>query len=498
MTRECPLFGALLPLFLSVCPASGQDTAVAPTTPLPQPAPVQFERTTEVGGQLPESAQQYAAVSAERLMQFVEEIVDISRRYRDSGHPRFWGRILGTESDVWNAEWLMDRYREFGLTDVRSQPIDMSPQWMPRQWTVTATDGGQTIELVSAQPTFASPGTSGEGLELEAVYVGMGSDAELALAPDVRGKAVFFYSADLNSRFAGISDEAFRRISERGAAAIFGIIGLPGNVRVQMYPVNSTVPSFVVGREDGLAARDLIGAGRVRVRVRLDVRMVPNLQTATVWGTLPGATDETIYIVAHRDGWFDGAVDNASGVATLLALAEYYSNIPQLQRRRTIHFIGSSGHHTTGSGVSGEWFAARPGLFEQTALILNCEHTGARQTFHGSLRTGNAPILMRWFANDERMAGIVRDALDTFGIGTFRESDPRGIGEAGRYYHYAPMAQLLGDGGRGGWYAFHTDQETPDTVSPGGLAATTRAYAKIIDEVNKLDLDLLRASIDAP
>ena len=60
------------------------------------------------------------------------------------------------------------------------------------------------------------------------------------------------------------------------------------------------------------------------------------------------------------------------------------------------------------------------------------------------------------------------------------------------------MAQLLGDGGRGGWYAFHTDLETPETVSPGGLEANTRAYARIIDEVNKLDLDVLRASIDAP
>ena len=380
-------------------------------------------------------------------MQFVEELVSISRRYRDSVHPRFWGRIMGTESDAWNAEWIMARYREFGLTDVRSQPIDMPPQWMPQHWTVTASDGSRTVELVSAQPTYATPGTSGEGLDLEAVYVGMGSDADLALAPDVRGKAVFFYSDDLSSRFSGISEQAFRRISERGAAAIFGIIGLPGNVRVQMYPVNSTVPSFAVGREEGLAARDLIAEAPVRVRVRLDIQMVPDLQTATVWGTLPGATDETIYLVAHRDGWFDAAVDNASGVATLLALAEYYSKMPQAQRRRTIHFIGSSGHHSSRTGVSGEWFAARPGLFKKTALIMNCEHHGARQTFHGSMRPGNAPILMRWFAHDERMAGIVRDTLDTFGIGTFSESDPRGIGEAGRYYHYAPMAQLLGDGG---------------------------------------------------
>src|SRR5262245_31121015 len=304
MTRAFPLFGTTLLLLLGVCLAFGQGTTDAPTTPLPQPPPVRFSRTTEIGGLLPESAKKYAAITGERLMQVVRELVGISRRYRDSGHPQFWGRIIGTESDAWNAEWIMARYREVGLKDVRSQSIDMPPQWMPQRWTVTASDGSRTVDLVSAQPAYATPGTTGDGLDLEAVYVGMGSEADLALSSDVRGKAVFFYSDDLSSRFSGMSQEAFRRISKRGAAAIFGIVGLPGNARVQMYPVNSTVPSFAVGREDGLAARDLIAAARVRVRVRLDVQMVPNLLTATVWGTLAGVSDETIYLVAHRDGWF--------------------------------------------------------------------------------------------------------------------------------------------------------------------------------------------------
>jgi hypothetical protein len=42
------------------------------------------------------------------------------------------------------------------------------------------------------------------------------------------------------------------------------------------------------------------------------------------------------------------------------------------------------------------------------------------------------------------------------------------------------------------YHYFHTDQETPDTVPWTGLEATTRAYAKIIDEVNKLALSDLQ------
>ena len=36
---------------------------------------------------------------------------------------------------------------------------------------------------------------------------------------------------------------------------------------------------------------------------------------------------------------------------------------------------------------------------------------------------------------------------------------------------------------------FHTDQETPATVPWTGLEASTRAYARIIDDVNKLSVD---------
>ena len=42
------------------------------------------------------------------------------------------------------------------------------------------------------------------------------------------------------------------------------------------------------------------------------------------------------------------------------------------------------------------------------------------------------------------------------------------------------------------YHYFHTDLETPETVPWTGLEATTRAYARIIDEVNKLKLSDLQ------
>ena len=384
------------------------------------------------------SEQAYLSIDGKHLKQYVEELTAISRRYRDHGHPQFWGRITGTEADAENAQWLVDEFRKIGLSDVREQSLDLPPQWMPASWTVTASSDGKTVSLESAQPTSTSPGTSGDGLDLEAVDVALATDGDLRVR-DLRGKAVFFYSADYTSRQAPVSDYAIKRIGDRGAAAIFVIVGLPGNLRTQFYPVGSTVPTFSLGLEDGVAIRNLISQSRdgrpARVRIRLDVKTIPDLKTATVWGSLAGTSDESIFVVAHRDGWFEGATDNASGVATLLGLAEYFAKIPTEQRRRTIYFLGTSGHHDN-RGMTGHWLADHKEMFTKTALIINCEHTSAEQLVYrgGLIRRTNTTVPLRWYVGGSpRLEQIVVKAYDTFGVATYAEPEPSAGGEMAPY-----------------------------------------------------------------
>jgi len=440
----------------------------------------------------------YLSIDGRHLKEYVEDQTAISRRYRDHGHPQFWGRITGTEADAEDAQWLLDKFRKIGLSDVHQQSIDLPPQWAPSSWSIAASAGGKTITLESAQPTSTSPGTQESGLELEAVDVALASDGDLA-GRDLRGKAVFFYSADYTSRQAPISDFAFKRITERGAAAIFVIVGVPGNLRTQFYPVGSTVPTFSLGLKDGTAIRDLIGSSRggpaPRVKIKLDVKTVPNLKTATVWGSLPGTGDESIYVVAHRDGWFEGGVDNGSGVATMLGLAEYFAKIPKEQRRRTIYFLGTSGHHDN-SGMTGHWLADHKELFAKTALIINCEHTSAEQLIYrgNAIRTSDTIVPMRWYVGGSRqLQEIAVNAYQTFGVPTYGDPEPAAGGEMGPYYQLAPSLQLI----EGNLY-WHSDRESADVVPATGLAASTRAYAKIMTDVNRLDLkDLQRPTKSA-
>ena len=447
-------------------------------------------RHSEVGGRLAPADQQYGAISGVRLKGYVEELAQISRRYRDNGHPQFWGRIIGTPADAENAQWMLQKFRALGMTDVREQVIDLAPQWIPQSWSVTASAAGKTLQLETAQPTYGGVGTPAGGLDLEAVYVGLGSDADIALARDVRGKAVFFYSTDLTSRHVGVADEAVRRLGERGAAVIFIIQGLPGNLRTQFYPVQSKIPTFTLGQRDGLAMRDMIGATAAgsapRVRVKLDTQMVPNLKSGTVWGTLPGTSDETVFIVAHRDGWFDGANDNGAGVATMIGLAEFFAKLTPQQRKRTITFLGTTGHHNSGPN-SGAWFAEHPEVFAKASLLINSEHTGAAQSAHYSIRNSNTAAPSTWYASGTRLAAIVMNALDAFGVSTLPEASARPAGEIGRYFQLAPSVQVMSTA-----FVWHSDGETPETISTTGLEAVTRAYAKIVVDSNAVDIKELR------
>ena len=429
----------------------------------------------------------YASIDGAHLKQYVEELAAMSRHYRDSGHPQFWGRIIGTEADEENGRWLAGKFKTIGLSDVREQRFDLPPQWMPQAWSVSASGGGKDLPLGSAQPTYRSEATPAAGLSLEAVDVGLATDADLA-RQDLKGKAVFFYSNDYMSRHATASNGAWKRISEKGAAAIFITLMIPGNLRFQFYPVQSPVPTFSLGLEDGLAVRDMIarssGGAAPRVNLRLDVKMTPDLQTATIWGSLPGTGDENIMVVAHRDGWFEGANDNATGIATLLGIAEYFARIPASQRRRTITFIGSTGHHD-GTAESGAWLLQHKELFDKTALLINCEHTAANQlvAYNGTVRKANTTSPLMWYVGGSRkLEQIVLGAYETFGVPIYDRGERGAAGEIGRIQNLAPSLQLIDTG-----LYWHSDRETPDIIPPAGLAATTRAYAKIIAEVDGVD-----------
>jgi hypothetical protein len=70
--------------------------------------------------------------------------------------------------------------------------------------------------------------------------------------------------------------------------------------------------------------------------------------------------------------------------------------------------------------------------------------------------------------------------------------DPTATGEMGAIFRLTPSLQLIRSP-----ESKHTDADIPEYVPAAGLEAVGRAYAKIIDEANKLDRKALTATVPA-
>jgi hypothetical protein len=241
------------------------------------------------------------------------------------------------------------------------------------------TSGGKATTFASVRPATGSPSLPTGGADLEAVWVGSGTAADFS-GRDVKGKLVIIQSMPMPgvvSHSSGYNGSA-RRAADNGAAAVVLNVAIPGNFQVQI-GFNSGLPTLTMGTEDTVALREAIEHGPVKVHMRLDTEHRSGLRDASVWGVLPGTSDEDMIIMAHHDAHFDGALDNASGMSVMLGLAEYFSKVPKEQRRRTIKFVTTSGHHAGSLGT--QWMHENRSTFlAKTALVINCEHVSVTQT----------------------------------------------------------------------------------------------------------------------
>jgi hypothetical protein len=99
------------------------------------------------------------------------------------------------------------------------------------------------------------------------------------------------------------------------------------------------------------------------------------------------------------------------------------------------------------------------------------------------IRKANVPQAFWWYAGGTpRFQQLVLKAFDTFGVATYEQPDAWAQGEMGEVYQYGASVQLI----EANMY-YHSDHETSDMVPAVGLEASTRAYPKIIDQVNALE-----------
>jgi hypothetical protein len=467
-------------------PGRGRGGPPPPPNPLGQPLlnPAGHIRDeVMIHAPLAAADAKYADIDGQRMKAVLKEIVAISDRNRASGEV-FWGRNVGTAGHAETQAWVESYFKKNGLQNIHRESFDLRPQWTPsKDWEVSFTSGGKAYTFKSARPAQGMASTPPGGLELDLVWAGMGTAADFA-GRDVKGKAVLIQDiltpGVLNR---SINNEgAVQRAIEKGAAAVGIVYGIADNFT--LWEGARSGPGFNVGFEDGKVLRELLGKEQpVKVKLKMSSEMKSGLKTATVIGTLPGTTDEDIIVVAHIDGFFQGALDNGSGVAVMMGLLEHYAKMPLAQRRRSIRFMGSAGHH---GGPGTAWLHDRRDTeLAKTALLFNLEHVAAVRTknWGSHLRMSTAVSPMRWWVNGSKnLLDIALTSFSHFNVGITADMDNGASGEIGGVARDAPSIQVITSP-----EVKHTEEDGIDWVPANGLEQVGRAYARIIDEVNKLD-----------
>ena len=89
----------------------------------------------------------------------------------------------------------------------------------------------------------------------------------------------------------------------------------------------------------------------------------------------------------------------------------------------------------------------------------------------------------------DELKDIITKAFRTYGVMTFSRPATGSGGELGPLRGKAPGFHVLRD------VFYHTELDIPELVPEAGLESMLRAYVKIMDEVNKLDLSKLRVNM---
>ncbi len=199
-----------------------------------------------------------------------------------------------------------------------------------------------TIQSYEERSAVLAPlAPAGEPIDTTALLYSLGGeaageliDAGLARRGDWPGGSLAGRVALIERGDVTFSDKV-AHVAEAGAVAaiIFNDRdgAFTGNLRSP-----SAIPALTLPRADGIALRERLARGPVRVAVSVDAE-VTTRQSHNVIATRPGTRPGAIVVGGHFDSVPEapGANDNASGTATVLELARYYA--PRIYPY-TLHF----------------------------------------------------------------------------------------------------------------------------------------------------------------
>lgn len=445
----------------------------------------------------------------------------------------FGHRRIGSKALAETESYVKCMFEALGLENVHFEE-SWTWHWEAEDWGLAVE--GETVDSFYTYQSFVTPGepsefsTGADGMTAELVDVGDGSNIS---AEDVEGKiavwnhrflvpvagllleADFLWDPTLsvlnppgtllqaNPYITNIS-QVIRDLQEAGAVGFVGVLADyfdSNRFHNEFYRAQDfTIPGVWVAPDDGQAIRDTMqqASGNATANLRLEGfrRAVP---ARYLMGFLEGTSKDTIQIQSHHDSVWDGGVQDASGVGSVLALAHYFANQPPESRDKTLMFTTFSGHwsgyqphnHFVDKYVEGD---ETPYNIVANATV---EHIGKHGilTPDGQLEISDQPeprgflntlslglrldLINAVVRNDLRRAAVLRTNL--VGMPT----DASFVNGAG-----VPTVSLIS-----GPLYLYDEADTLELVAKDELQPVSQAFAEIIERMDATPSDEIGAQV---
>lgn len=305
-------------------------------------------------------------------------------------------------------------------------------------------------------------------------------------AAQVKGAIVLYdvamppYDEDTGSGYGEVAPYRSRGPSR---AAKLGAVGVlmrsvtarslrtPHTGALRYEPDVPKIPAAAVATEDAQLIARLAAAGPVRVRLRLESRVLPDAPSANVIGELRGRErpDEIVVIGAHLDSWDvgQGAHDDGAGCVMMMQALTTLRQLG-LVPRRTIRVVLFTNEE---NGLAGAKAYAQDHAAELAKTVLAVEADSGGFAPRGFSVEAAPAVAPRVLARVQEIVALMR---------------PLGVGKVVAGHSGADLSPMIPAGvpglglivdGRAYFDVHHTEADTLDKVDPAALADGVAALA---------------------
>lgn len=400
-------------------------------------------------------------------------------------------RLAGTEDEARAREWAVNKLKDLGFNDVRTEMFDM-PTWLRgEEQAAVVAPFPQPLSITALGGSVATPA---EGIEAELVMV-KNLYALKALPPGALDGKIVYVGHNMRKTQDGSSygftvplrrDGASEAAKKGAIAALIRSIGtsshrFPHTGQMRYEQSVKKIPIAAVSAPDADQLERIFKRQQpVKVKLTLTPEMVGEKQSGNVIADIKGSErpEEIVIIGGHLDSWDlgTGAVDDGAGIGITTAAAKLINDFG-VKPKRTIRLI--------------HWGAEEVGLLGAKAYAEKHKADIGKHIIASESDFGAGPIWQVTSKVSEDSLPVIKKLVEVLA--------PLGVGK-GHNIGYGgpdliPLKELgmpgvsLRQDGRDYFDLHHTPDDTLDKIKPEDIRQNVAAYAVFAWMMANVDTD---------